>query len=305
MSGLIAYRLADHLVRRWTIADDVAVALIRLAGWYCASFFATLIIANHYGPDLSPWTWFLVTMSHLFAWIVDIYRAQLFLFPSHRFSQDEETSSQSKTHFRGHSRKISVYIIDLSRTRLHSTLVVLCGVALASIVLLFHSEQSFRYRHLSEHDYMLDHVIAWDEFNPKAKVKIVLLVFSSWTERGFQQRQIFRESTLLLVPAASEKVSLVYRFVLGGPPGPLEHKNMGPKIQQESDAFHDILTVPSADTQDDFSHKLFRALQWADVYDFDYLLKTNDDVFVRLDTVSNELVKSHPLRWYWRGLVYW
>ncbi|KAL1916215.1 uncharacterized protein VTP21DRAFT_5832 [Calcarisporiella thermophila] len=137
-----------------------------------------------------------------------------------------------------------------------------------------------------------------------ANTRILMLVLSSWTPRGLEKRQEFRETTLRLAPPLSAEVSFDYRFVIGEPPSAQVHRKMGARIEEESKQHGDILIVPASDGYNDLSKKLHKALVWSSGYDFDYLVKTDDDIFVRLDTVSRELLQVPKQPYYWRGLAY-
>lgn len=80
---------------------------------------------------------------------------------------------------------------------------------------------------------------------------------------------------------------------------------MGPSITRENEIYNDILIVPSSDLYNDLSRKVYKALEWTNDYNFDFLVKTDDDIFVRWDTIGQELATLGPQRFYWRGLGYW
>src|SRR5690606_17094037 len=133
----------------------------------------------------------------------------------------------------------------------------------------------------------------------------LLIVLSSWSEASMHKRAMFRQTTLRLAPAGVPDISFMCRFVIGNVPGPQEHVIMGPKIQEEANKNRDIILVPAADTYQGLSHKLYKGLTWANAINFDYLLKTDEDMFLRLDVIVEELRAQHPLQWYWRGLAHW
>ncbi|RKP13587.1 galactosyltransferase-domain-containing protein [Piptocephalis cylindrospora] len=145
------------------------------------------------------------------------------------------------------------------------------------------------------------------ELSDPSKVRFLLIVFSSWAEAGFRHRQTFRESTLrLIAPAlnANPSASFAYRFVLGNAPSDQVRRELGPAIDAERHDHADILIVPTSDRYEDLSRKAYGAYTWAEDLQFDYLLKTDDDCFIRLDTIIHEHVASHPQYGYWRGMAY-
>jgi hypothetical protein len=63
--------------------------------------------------------------------------------------------------------------------------------------------------------------------------------------------------------------------------------------------------VPSRDSVDDSTKKVFEGWKWARGIDAEYVIKTEDDVFVRMDIVARELSKLEKKKEYWRGFAYW
>ncbi|GJJ68082.1 hypothetical protein EMPS_00428 [Entomortierella parvispora] len=136
---------------------------------------------------------------------------------------------------------------------------------------------------------------------PGSRIVISVIVMSSATPQGRVNRQLFRDTTLKLFPSPRNQAATVqYRFVIGHPP-----ESAMADIQREHDLMDDLLMVEDApDTPDGKSLKLYKAIQWADSQDFDYLVKTEDDVLVRMDILSGELFKLGPRSWFWKGLVF-
>ncbi|KAG0224843.1 UDP-Gal betaGal beta 1,3-galactosyltransferase, polypeptide 6 [Actinomortierella wolfii] len=130
---------------------------------------------------------------------------------------------------------------------------------------------------------------------------ISVIVLSSATPQGYANRQMFRQTTLKLFPSPRNKVVLVnYRFILGVQSVP----EVQEEIQREHQRYGDLLIVSAADAHDRKSQKLYKAIEWADRFEFDYLVKTDDDVLVRMDTLASDLVKLGRKKYYWRGLVF-
>jgi hypothetical protein len=132
------------------------------------------------------------------------------------------------------------------------------------------------------------------------RMVIWMIVLSSATPQGFRNRQLFRETTLKLLPSPRNKVVIVkYRFIIGEGITVNEED-----IEQEHKLTGDLLIVNAPDTADGKSAKLYDAIKWADQLDFDYLIKTEDDVLVRMDTLSGELYKQGKREFFWKGLVF-
>ncbi|KAF9284101.1 UDP-Gal betaGal beta 1,3-galactosyltransferase, polypeptide 6 [Linnemannia elongata] len=131
------------------------------------------------------------------------------------------------------------------------------------------------------------------------RMVICMIVLSSATPQGFRNRQLFRETTLKLLPSPRNKAVVVkHRFIIGD--GTVNEQN----IEQEHKVTGDLLIVNTPDTADAKSAKLYDAIKWADQLDFDYLVKTEDDVLVRMDTLSGELYKQGKKEFFWKGLVF-
>ncbi|KAG0209613.1 UDP-Gal betaGal beta 1,3-galactosyltransferase, polypeptide 6 [Mortierella sp. NVP41] len=132
------------------------------------------------------------------------------------------------------------------------------------------------------------------------RMVIWMIVLSSATPQGFRNRQLFRETTLKLLPSPRNKAVIVkHRFIIGEGITVVERD-----IEQEHKLTGDLLIVNAPDTADGKSAKLYDAIKWADQLDFDYLIKTEDDVLVRIDTLSGELYKQGRKEFFWKGLVF-
>jgi len=132
------------------------------------------------------------------------------------------------------------------------------------------------------------------------RMVIWMIVLSSATPQGYRNRQLFRDTTLKLTPSPRNKAVIVkYRFIIGEGVNVIEQD-----IKQEYKQMGDLLIVNAPDTADGKSAKLYEAIKLADRLDFDYLIKTEDDVLVRMDTLSAELYKQGKKEFFWKGLVF-
>lgn len=133
---------------------------------------------------------------------------------------------------------------------------------------------------------------------------ILVLIVSSWTSQGAERRQLLRDSSLHWTGKESD-TNIIYRFVVGQPPSSRIQSWMGPKMVAESEKYHDLLVVPAPDLSSDKSKKVYEALRWASSsVQHDYLIKTDDDVFVRWDVVRKELAALGLRDNHWQGFVY-
>lgn len=132
------------------------------------------------------------------------------------------------------------------------------------------------------------------------RMVISMIVLSTATPQGFVNRKMFRETTLKLFPSPRNKAVIVkYRFIIGTTVPAVELD-----LQQEHETTGDLLIVTAPDRGDSKSRKLYKAIEWANQFDFDYLVKTDDDVLVRMDTLSGELFKQGKKEYFWKGLVF-
>ncbi|KAF9310508.1 hypothetical protein BG003_008457 [Podila horticola] len=133
------------------------------------------------------------------------------------------------------------------------------------------------------------------------RMAISMIILSSATQQGYLNRKLFRETTLKLFPSPRNKAVLVkYRFIIGNDLSPTALR----EINQEHSQTGDLAMLETADTPDKKSLKLYKAIEWANKYDFDYLVKTDDDVLVRMDILSGELFKQGKKQYFWKGLVF-
>ncbi|KAG0345454.1 UDP-Gal betaGal beta 1,3-galactosyltransferase, polypeptide 6 [Podila humilis] len=133
------------------------------------------------------------------------------------------------------------------------------------------------------------------------RMAISVIILSSATPQGFRNRKLFRETTLRLFPSPRNKAVLVkYRFIIGDE----LTLEMERDIKLEHKQYGDLLIVSATDSPDNKSLKLYKAIEWANKYDFDYLVKTDDDVLVRMDILSGELFKQGKKQYFWKGLVF-
>jgi hypothetical protein len=189
---------------------------------------------------------------------------------------------------------------NLKSTAVRVLLLPLLAVMALSAFVLTGQINRFQYSSLllmDQTQFQLDNTVS-----PVEGLTVLVLILSSWTSQGAERRQILRESTLHWMGKESD-TTFIYRFVLGQPPSARVQSWMGPKLVQESDMYHDLLVVPAPDLHSDKSKKLFEALKWASSsVQHDYLIKTDDDVFVRWDVLRQELDEKQDN--YWKGFVY-
>jgi hypothetical protein len=136
-------------------------------------------------------------------------------------------------------------------------------------------------------------------------LNVFLMITSSWNANSFHSRQKFRNSSLQFLSQPTP-LKLSYRFIIGLPPNPHATSHLAPQVLQESQKYGDILMVPAGDSYEDLSKKVYGGFSWAKSQKiFDYVLKTDDDMFLRLDIILKELSDLGKRHRYWKGLGYW
>ncbi|KAG9289149.1 hypothetical protein G9A89_022458 [Geosiphon pyriformis] len=286
LSSLWSFWLADGLMRRWLFHYEIRNTIIRLISLQAINWVVTALVASHFGPDEPLWTWIVVIL------VFAIANSIQWLFtspPKYQKVVDLETTKALAW------KDVERYIV-----------VPFTIVTFITMVCLLEQQSHFWYNsHFRKTEYKLDNNLTHIEI-PAVYVKIILIILSSWTELSYQKRVEFRKSSLRLLPRDSDRISIVYKFILGEPPSTKVQMDMGHKIDIESQKYNDILIVPCLDAISHQSRKLYKSFQWTNEFAFDYLVKTNDDVFIRMDTVIHELEELGPGKpYYWKGLAYW
>jgi hypothetical protein len=287
LAGLWSYWLADGLMRRWLFYYEVSSAIIRLISLQAINWVITALVVTHYGPDEPIWAWMICSV------VLAVCNAIQWLFTSTtKFQKADEPEKIRQLIL----REIFRYIV-----------IPLAIFTFITMICLLEQQSRIRYTsNFGLTTYKLNTNLSLNEIRSDSNVKVILIVLSSWTESGYKKRQIFRDTSVKLIPQNSNKISITYRFILGDAPSSKIQMNMGQKLLDESEIYGDIIIVPTSDLHDDLSRKVYKAFEWCNKYAFDYIMKTDDDVFVRTDIVSRELEESGPgKKYYWRGLGYW
>ena len=131
-------------------------------------------------------------------------------------------------------------------------------------------------------------------------LRLAFTVMSSPDANGARRRSLVRGSWM---PKTAYKhppaASITVKFVLGTKDLPKEQLH---KLTAEHGRFGDFLLLPNLhDTYDQLAEKVRQAIQWADKnLQFDYLIKTDDDVLIRLDKMTDALRSMGcPERLFW------
>jgi hypothetical protein len=264
--------------------------IIRLITFQAVNWTVTSCIAARFGPDQPIWTWVAVSC------ILALSNAVQWVFqhkPSHQKITDPD-----------HARPVS---FSPRKDIIIHLIIPLTIASIITTVALLEKEAILRHdSYVAEAAYRFSTNLEFKEIRPFTRVRVLMIVLTSWSDESFQKRQIFRESTAKLIPQYSNDISVVYRFILGSPTSTKRGVEMLEVVKTEAKFYKDLIIVPADDNYDKLSQKVYKGLEWANGLSFDYLVKTDDDMFVRIDTVSKELEDLGPGRkYYWRGLGYW
>ncbi|CAG8504976.1 14501_t:CDS:2 [Ambispora leptoticha] len=271
-------------MRRWLFHYEIRNTIIRLISLQAINWVVTALVASHLGSDEPLRTWIIVVLVFAIANPIQ----WLFTSPAKYKKKVVDLETNKALAWKDVARYIIVPFMI---------------VTFITMICLLEQQTAFRCTSHSDHHKLNTNLTLGDT---DAYVKVIMVILSSWTENSYAKRQAFRNSTLRLLPQHSNRISIVYRFILGDAPSTKTRMELGHRIHVESQEFNDILMIPTLDTFHQLSRKVYKTYQWSSKFAFDYLIKTDDDVFIRLDTVAKELEEMGPgKRYYWKGLAYW
>lgn len=135
-------------------------------------------------------------------------------------------------------------------------------------------------------------------------LRLVFIVMSSPNKNGTRRRSAARHSwPLKTIYKPTPAVHVTLKFVLGTLG---LRKSELQKLIKEQDTFGDLLLLENhRDVYGGLTEKVRRGVKWADEnVQFDYLIKTDDDVIVQLDNMTAELRRMGcPRTLYWGNLI--
>ncbi|KAK3811881.1 MAG: galactosyltransferase-domain-containing protein [Benniella sp.] len=289
LGGLWSFWLTNNLIRRWFIRYEPRSAIIRLFTLAAIFWFVVVVFVSYFGADEPIWPW--MAICAILA-VAQIIQALHFRFRGIYTIEPHKNP-------RG---------VDTRLVILRTVLIPGSIVSFITMMMLLHQNNTLP----SSAEMVartgastISALNAGKQIIGSAETQILILIVTSWTSKGLQKRRVARETTLLLLPQADSKFSYTYKFIIGEAPNARVREAMGPMIRQEQDQYDDLLILPVSDTYEDMSLKVFSGLEWANKFRFDFLCKTEDDIFVRWDVVARELIELGPTHYYWRGLAFW
>lgn len=316
--ALLNYHMAECVLFRWPCRPTPISIILHIFSFVSVALLLQFLVLSIWDDSDQPaYSWLLLFIISL---PIYFFLSSSFFSTSayyRRLSMKENrddslsmdplpTPASSSSSFSPSSRRSSMPL----KHRIALILLTIAG--LISTAGLLHQESTALYEGSSSLSALTQYEVNSNgtilpELSDPSKVRFLLIIFSSWTESGIRHRKTFRESTLKLLPTALKAnpgASLAYKFILGNVPSAQVRREMGPAVDAENNAHGDILIVPTSDRYEDLSRKAYGAYAWAKDIQFDYLLKSDDDCFLRLDTIISENTASHPQHSYWRGLAY-
>lgn len=274
------------MLRRWLHHYELSSAIVRLITLNVINWSVSAFLSSHYGIDQPIWKWMAICFIFFVSNVLKITLSSNNKYYARKEEQEHQLNYKSTF--------VKVLILPLTVIVFITMFVSLYQVGQMrrqSAVLL---EEKTILPTFQKHPQL-----------PEAEVRVMVMVLSAWTQKSLEKRKIFRETTLRLMPKNNQNISYFYRFMLGQPPNEKVKATMGPLIDQEQSQYGDILLLPCSDLYEDLSKKVYHGIEWTEQYDFDYFVKTDDDIFVRWDTLSKELELAGRTQRYWRGLAYW
>ncbi|KAK6175523.1 hypothetical protein SNE40_013971 [Patella caerulea] len=123
--------------------------------------------------------------------------------------------------------------------------------------------------------------------------KLVVIIISG--PNNTRQRDIIRETWL---NDSSIKSHIIWRFVIGVANMPKELRKY---LDRESFIRHDLLLLEDhEESYQSLANKVLQSFSWVDHHvNFEFVLKVDDDSFVRLDKMINELKSKPKEHLYW------
>ncbi|KAI8089162.1 galactosyltransferase-domain-containing protein [Halteromyces radiatus] len=316
LAGYWSWILTTSMVRRWLYQYEVSNAVIRLVILNGINWTLSIWIHRIYGPDQPVMTWMVICGVLLFSNIFKLIWTAATSMDS-KYRGKATTSSSSST-----VSSLNNFKMGKGGEELHYKSTVVRVLVLPLTVVVFVTMFAMLYQvgqmrstagpiHM---DIIAKPHPAFQQQEQQSmnnknedNLRVMVVVLSAWTPKSLEKRKTFRETTMQLIPKAEDQpgVTFFVQFVIGQPPTEQVRTTMGPLIDQEIQQYHDVLMLNTSDKYEDLSQKVYSAMEWTDQYQFDYLLKTDDDIFVRWDTISKELKAIGPQQGYWQGLAYW
>ena len=310
-TGFWCWKIASGLLRRWLLYYDLLPTLIRLLSLQAICWPLTHLTLQILGPDRSLLAWCVIGSTTAISnsvqlWVTSNIKTVGWGGPP--ATREHGVGANGVGGDCAKEVKTSKRTIQWRPTLQQSVfpLLVLSLATLAVVLLRDYfptaNRQAAFVRSVSWSP-TTQELVHLPDLRSSVPVRVLLVVASDDTAEGSSQRSRFRRSSALLLPTphSHPELSIVHRFALSEVhptgamiPTALENTTHGDLVQLET----------SIDSSDSTSEKLWGLLQWArGVADWDYVVVTRDDVFVRMDVVGAELAARGRVEQVWRGGV--
>ncbi|KAI8987671.1 galactosyltransferase-domain-containing protein [Mycotypha africana] len=304
LSGYWTWTLSRAMLDRWLYTYEVKNAATRLLVFIIVTGYVLNLISSSFVAQQKPLLGQLIICFALLSFNV----LKLKFTTDWKYQKMEDVLPTSKRKSDLSSRNSSSIYNNTAARVLLLPLVIVMGL---SILVL--SDQVYLSHHrnvalIDDENFLLDHDLASGIeaiSTAGGAATILVLIISSWSSEAAQRRHALRETTINWINAnRPDSSNIIYRFVIGQPPSYSAQRERAAAILKESEKYHDMLMVPASDLRVDKSQKLFQALRWTSIAQikYDYLVKTDDDVFIRFDKLREEYTKVQDN--HWRGFVY-
>ncbi|KAI8354190.1 galactosyltransferase-domain-containing protein [Blakeslea trispora] len=277
LAGYWNWILTTSMMRRWIFHYEISNAIVRLITFIVITWSISAWVNTRNGPEQPVRTWMINCFILL---ITDIVRLSIVSDPK----------------YHGKTANVKDPNLFLKLTIMKVLIFPMSVATCLSVFAVLYQIDQLQYT-------TSQLMVGSPSFSPSICASpapsVLVLILSSWS--GQEQRQMLRKSSLRLFQ--SSKINIHYRFVIGQPPSAKQQLFHAEKILKEVETYHDLMMVQASDRPEDKSRKVLAALEWAGSMHQDYVIKTEDDVFVRWDIVLEELEQHYhlPTQHYWKG----
>ncbi|KAI8327299.1 galactosyltransferase-domain-containing protein [Choanephora cucurbitarum] len=274
LAGYWNWILTTSMMRRWIFHYEISSAIVRLITFIVITWSISAWVSTRNGPEQPIRTWMINCFILL---ITDIVRLSIVSDPK----------------YHGKTANVKDPNLFLKLTIMKVLIFPMSVATCLSVFAVLYQIDQLQY---TTSQLMVGSPLFSQPLQPSITPSVLVLIVSSWSD--YDRRQMLRKSSLRLLSSSHMQVN--YRFVIGQPPSARQQLVNTNKILKEVEAYHDLILVQASDRPEDKSRKVLAALEWAESMQQDFVIKTEDDVFVRWDTVLTEL-EQHPSQHDWKG----
>ncbi|KAI8980503.1 galactosyltransferase-domain-containing protein [Pilobolus umbonatus] len=284
LAGYWNWILTTSMMRRWIFHYEISNAIVRLITFIIITWCISAYVSSKNGPDQPIRTW-MINCSMLL--VTAIIRLTIVSDP--KYHRKPVIVTEPNLFLKLTIKKVLIYPMSVA-------------TCLSVFAVLFQIDRlQYTASQLMVGPVSLNAILP----TPTAGTSILILILSSWSHNSFERRDMMRKTGLKLLHDDNLNISVDYRFVIGNPPSAQAQLFTKPTLIREVAQYQDIIMVQSSDLEKDKSRKVYEALKWARSIDqHDYIVKTDDDIFVRWDVILKETSQLDSPSYYWKGLTY-